>query len=51
MKPRECAFHLFMQKALDKAFKIVTTLDSGIDIAPGINIAHGTFGKNIKHSP
>ena len=28
-----------------------TTLDSGIDVAPGINVAHGTFGKNIKHSP
>ena len=28
-----------------------TTLDSGIDVAPGINVAHGTFGKNIKRSP
>jgi hypothetical protein len=27
------------------------TLDSGIDIAPGINVAQGTFGKNIKPSP
>ena len=27
------------------------TLDSGIDVAPGINIAHGTFGNNIKRSP
>jgi hypothetical protein len=24
---------------------------SGIDVAPGINVAHGTFGKNIKRSP
>ena len=30
---------------------IEPTLDSGIDVAPGINIAPGTFGKNIKHSP
>ena len=30
---------------------IVHTLDSGIDVAPGINVAHGTFGKNIKGSP
>ena len=29
---------------------IEPTLDSGIDVAPGINIAPGTFGKNIKHS-
>ena len=29
----------------------VHTLDSGIDVAPGINIAPGTFGKNIKRSP
>ena len=27
------------------------TLDSGINIALGINVAPGTFGKNIKHSP
>ena len=27
------------------------TLDSGIDVAPGINIAPGTSGKNIKRSP
>ena len=27
------------------------TLDSGINVAPGINVAHGTFGKNIKHIP
>jgi hypothetical protein len=24
------------------------TIDSGIDVAPGINVAHGRFGKNIK---
>ena len=29
----------------------ITTLDSGLNIAPGINIATGTFGKNIKRSP
>ena len=28
-----------------------TTLDSGIDVAPGINVAPGTSGKNIKRSP
>ena len=28
-----------------------STLDSGIDVAPGINVAPGTFGKNIKRSP
>ena len=27
-----------------------TTLDSGIDVAPGINVAPGIFGKNIKRS-
>ena len=27
------------------------TLDSGIGVAPGINVAPGTFGKNIRHSP
>ena len=27
------------------------TLDSGIDVAPGINVAPGTSGKNIKRSP
>ena len=27
------------------------TLESGIDIAPGINVSPGTFGKNNKHSP
>ena len=26
-------------------------LESGIDIAPGINVSPGTFGKNNKHSP
>ena len=29
---------------------IKTTLDSGIDVAHGINIAPGTFGKNIKRT-
>ena len=29
----------------------LSTLDSGIDITPWINVAPGTFGKNIKHSP
>ena len=29
----------------------ISTLDSGIDVAHGINVAPGTFGKNIKHSP
>jgi hypothetical protein len=27
------------------------TLDSGMDVAPLINVAPGTFGKNIKRSP
>ena len=27
------------------------TLNSGIDVATGINVAPGIFGKNIKHSP
>ena len=27
------------------------TLDSGINVAPGINVNPGTFGKNIKGSP
>ena len=25
------------------------TLDSGIDVAHGINVSHGIFGKNIKY--
>ena len=29
----------------------LSTLDSGINVALGINVAHGTFGKNIKSSP
>ena len=37
-------------RLLDKTWYI-GTLDSGIDVAPGINIAPGTFGKNIKRSP
>ena len=31
--------------------RVEGTLDSGIDVAPGINIDPGTFGKNIKRSP
>ena len=27
------------------------TLDSGIDVAPEISVAPGSFGKNIKRSP
>ena len=27
------------------------TLDSGINVALGINVVPGTFGKNIKRSP
>ena len=30
---------------------MLIALDSGIDVAPGINVAPGTFGKNIKRSP
>ena len=30
---------------------LLATLDSGIDVAPGINIAHGTFGKTINCQP
>ena len=29
----------------------ISTLDSEIDVAPGINVAPGTFVKNIKCSP
>ena len=29
---------------------LFTTLDSGIDVAPRINVAPGTYGKNIKRS-
>ena len=35
---------------LEKA-KNTLTLDSGIDVAPGITVAPGTVGKNIKSSP
>ena len=34
-----------------KKASIYTTLDSGINVAPWINVAPGTFGKNNKHSP
>ena len=40
-----------MGKTSTKLQFLSTTLDSGIDLAPGINVAHGTFGKNIKRSP
>ena len=36
---------------LKKYYVKDNTLDSGIDVAPGINIAPGTSGKNIKRSP
>ena len=35
----------------DESMESCNTLDSGIDVAPGINIAPGTFCKNIKRSP
>ena len=31
--------------------KSMTTLDSGIDVAPRINVASGTFCESIKCSP
>ena len=31
--------------------EILSTLDSGIKVAPWINVAPGTFVKNNKHSP
>ena len=31
-------------------YRKTTTLDSGIDVAPWINVAPGTFGNNINHS-
>ena len=38
-------------KILGGVLELPATLDSGINVAPGINVAHGTFGKNIKRSP
>ena len=35
----------------NKKIEAIRTLDSGIDITPGKNIATGTFGKNNKRSP
>ena len=35
----------------NSALQNSSTLDSGIDVAPGINVALGTFSKNIKCSP
>ena len=29
----------------------ISTLDLELEVAPGVNIAHGLFGKNIKRSP
>jgi hypothetical protein len=40
-----------MVKVDSSAEFIFLTLDSGINVAPGIRVAPGTFGKNIKHSP
>ena len=39
------------QIQIKSGYHIVPTLDSGIGIAPGVNLAHGTFGKTIKRSP
>ena len=39
------------QKGYTKDEVLLIALDSGIDIAPGINVAPGIFGKNMKHSP
>ena len=36
-------WHIFLVKT--------TTLESGIDVAPGKNVAPGTFGKNNKRNP
>ena len=41
----------YISPIIAKLDAYVTTLDSGIGVAPGINVAHGTFVKNIKHSP
>ena len=30
--------------------RFMPTLDSGINVAPGINVASGTFGKKIKRN-
>ena len=37
-------------RALSNWKLIMLTLDSGIDVAPGINIAYETFGKIIKRA-
>ena len=39
--------HQHQQGDVSKGIALKTTLDSGIDLAPGINLAPGTFGKNI----
>ena len=39
-----------MTKKQGRRENIEPNLDSGIDVAPGINVAPGTFGKNIKNS-
>ena len=40
-----------MKTTVPSSLQPLTTLDSGIKVAPEINVAPGTFGKNIKHSP
>ena len=42
-------FEFFNQ--LNGFVRKMTTLDSGIDKVPGINVAPRTFGKNNKYSP
>ena len=42
---------LFILWSMKKKLLWLDTLDYGIDVAPGINVALGTFGKNIKNSP
>ena len=39
------------KKTLNPRPRNGSTLDSGIDVAPGINVAPGTSGKDIERSP
>ena len=40
-----------MRSPIYRLPSIYSTLDSGINVAPGIIVAPGRFGKNIKRSP
>ena len=51
--PKRGKYFLFCRQCIefDQFEKDRLTLDSGLSVAPWINLAPGTIGKNNKHSP